>query len=473
MDGRTLVVDLDGTLIRSDMLFESFWAACARRWTTPFLSLAALRQGRAALKARLSALGPVEVASLPYNEAVLGYIRRWRAHGGRTALVTATTQALADQVAGHLGLFDEVHGSDGTVNLKGGRKAEFLVTRFGAGGFDYIGDAEADLAVWAQSGKAIVVESTPDLGEKVKATGREVEPLATEKPSARLYLKEIRPHQWLKNLLVFLPMLAGHRFDAPTLGRAALTFAAFSLIASAVYVLNDLLDLAADRAHPRKRNRPFASGALPISHGTVMAPLLLAAGLALALPLGLATLGVLLGYFALTSFYSLYLKRRIVVDIVALAALYTVRIVAGGVATGIPLSVWLLAFSVFFFLSLAAVKRQAELVDQIADGRRFTAGRGYWSDDLPQVEMMAISSGYVSVLVMALYLNSPAVAELYHQPAALWGICMVLLYWVSRVVMLAHRGQMHDDPVVFAVKDGISQASAILIFGFAMAGMLL
>ncbi len=473
MNSRVLVVDLDGTLIRSDMLFESFWAAFARRWTVPFQSLVALRQGRAALKARLSALGPVEVASLPYNEAVLAYVRRWRELGGRTALVTASDQNLAERVARHLGVFDEVHGSDGALNLKGGNKAEFLVGRFGSGGFDYIGDAEADMPVWAVSGRAIVVEGAAGLGARVSATGREVERLEGGSVSAKLYLKEIRPHQWLKNLLVFLPMLAAHRFDPATLGLAALTFAAFSLIASSVYVLNDLLDLAADRAHPRKRNRPFASGALPIAHGTVMAPLLLLAGFALAAPLGWHTLAVLLGYFLLTTVYSLYLKRRIVVDIVALAALYTVRIVAGGVAAGIPLSVWLLAFSVFFFLSLAAVKRQAELVDQIAAGKTATAGRGYLSDDLPMVEMMAVSAGYVSVLVMALYLNSPAVAELYNQPTALWGICMVLLYWISRMVMLTHRGQMHDDPVVFAARDGMSLVSAAIILAFAVAGVLL
>jgi 4-hydroxybenzoate polyprenyltransferase/phosphoserine phosphatase len=473
MDARTLVVDLDGTLIRSDMLFESFWAAFARRWTVPFQSLAALGQGRAALKELLGRLGPVEVASLPYNEAVVSYVRRWREGGGRTALVTASNKDLAEGIAAHLGLFDEVHGSDGSVNLKGGRKAEFLVSRFGAGGFDYIGDAEADLPVWAQSGKAIVVASSPGLGDRIKSGGGEVERLEGGRSAMKHYLKEIRPHQWLKNLLVFLPMLAAHQFTWPTFLQALLAFAAFSLTASSVYVLNDLLDLSADRAHPRKRNRPFASGAIPIAHGSVMAPALLLVGLALAVPLGWEFFGVMVSYIVLTTAYSLYLKRRLVVDIVALATLYTLRIVAGGVATEIGLSVWLLAFSVFFFFSLAAVKRQAELVDGVSSGKKQAAGRGYVSDDLHLVETMATGSGYVSVLVMALYLNSPNVQVLYNQPAALWGICMVLLYWISRMVMLTHRGQMNDDPVVFAARDGISLLSAALILGCAVAGVLL
>ena len=473
MADRTLVVDLDGTLIRSDMLVESFWAACAQRWTAPFLALASLwRGGRPGLKARLGELGPVDPAGLPYNAAVLDYIARWRAAGGRTALVTASAQGLADRVAAHLGMFDEVHGSTATENLKGAAKAAFLTTRFGAAGFDYIGDAEADLPVWAVAHKAIVVGTSAALLDKVRSLGREVETLAAPPPAPRVYLRALRPHQWLKNLLVFLPVLAAHKLHAPTLAQALLAFAAFRLIASSVYVINDLMDLASDRAHPRKRLRPFASGAIPLTHGTAMAPALLLAGLALALPLGLRFLGVVLEYYALTTAYSFYFKRRLVVDIVVLAGLYTLRIVAGGAATGIPLSVWLLAFSVFFFFSLAAVKRQAELVDGATAGKVKVAGRGYVPEDLPLVEMMATSSGYVSVLVMALYLNSPEVTRLYHHPTALWGICVVLLYWISRVVMLTHRGQMNDDPVVFATKDQVSLGCGLAILGCALAGAL-
>ncbi len=284
------------------------------------------------------------------------------------------------------------------------------------------------------------------------------------------YLRVLRPHQWLKNALVFMPLLAAHRFDAATILNALLAFVTFSLIASSVYVLNDLVDVEADRAHPRKRNRPFASGAIPTGQGPVLALVPLAAGAVLALWLGREFALVIAGYYLTTLAYSFVLKRRIVIDICILAGLYTFRIIAGGAATGVPLSVWLLAFSVFFFLSLAAVKRQAELVDGLARGDLKAHGRGYVADDLPIVAMMSISAAYVSVLVMALYLNSPAVSELYATPALLWGICLILLYWLSRIAMITHRGQMHDDPVVFAVRDRISLICVAIVLVIAVAG---
>lgn len=284
------------------------------------------------------------------------------------------------------------------------------------------------------------------------------------------YLYVMRPHQWLKNALIFLPLLAAQQFDAATILNALLAFVAFSLIASSVYVLNDLVDVEADRAHPRKRNRPFASGAIPTAHGVVLAAVPLAVGTTLATLLGTKFVVVLAGYYATTLAYSFALKRRLVIDICVLAVLYTFRIIAGGAATGIPLSVWLLAFSVFFFLSLAAVKRQAELVDGISRGNVKAIGRGYTTDDLPIVSMMSISAAYVSVLVMALYLNSPAVSQLYATPPLLWGICLVLLYWLSRMVMVTHRGQMHDDPIVYAVKDKVSLLCFAIILVIAAAG---
>ena len=478
-NGRVLVVDLDGTLLRSDMLLESFWSATARDWAAPFRAgLALLRGGRAALKDCVARIGPVDSRSLPYDAAVLEHLRQWRAAGGRTALVTASSQRLADQVAAHLDLFDEVHGSDGTTNLKGARKAAFLRDRFGARGFDYAGDAEADLPVWEAAHHAITRTSRADLRRKVEAAmARRGEPPAdavTHLPAApvapAVWMRALRPHQWLKNALVFVPMLAAHQLTGPTLTQSLLAFAVFSLVASSVYLLNDLLDLAADRAHPRKRLRPLASGALPLGHGTVLAPVLLLAGLALALPLGAEFVLVMAVYYIATLAYSLALKRKLIVDICLLAGLYTLRIAAGAAATGIELSVWLLAFSIFFFFALAAVKRQAELVDGAAAGTAQAHGRGYRVTDLPLVSSMAIAAGYMSVLVMALYIYSPEVRILYARPEALWGICLVLLYWVSRMVMVTHRGQMHDDPIVFAVRDRVSVICLGLIVIFATFG---
>jgi 4-hydroxybenzoate polyprenyltransferase len=468
-----LVVDLDGTLLKSDMLFETFWSACGRNWKSPFLAARALFRGRAALKRHLAEGESIDVTGLPYDQAVIAYVEAWRAQGGRAALVTASDETIARRIAGHLQIFDEVHGSDGVRNLKGAAKADFLATHFDGKAFDYMGDAEADLPVWRKARKAITVNASPAVRRKVEALDAQVEHLTTTPRSLVPYAKAARPHQWLKNILVFLPMLAAHQIDAVTLVQSLVAFLCFSLVASSVYVLNDLLDLSADRAHPRKRNRPFASGAIPVAHGSWMALGFLVAGGGLAITLGPLFLGVMIAYYIATTAYSITLKRRLVVDICVLAGLYTIRIIAGGAATGIPISVWLLAFSIFFFLALAAVKRQAELVDSLKRGALGASGRSYTVDDLPIVSQMAIASGYVSVLVMALYVNSPAVVELYGEPAALWGICLVLLYWISRMTMIAHRGWMHDDPIVYAVKDRNSQLCGMLIFVFAVAGALL
>lgn len=475
--GPVLVADLDNTVIATDLLYETFWEACARGWTTPFSALAALRRGKAELKAELVRRSDLDVTTLPLNEPVLDLLRQWRAEGGRTALVTASDQALADRVAAHLGLFDEVHGSDGSHNLKGPAKAAFLQQRFGARGFDYIGDSRADLPIWAVARRAVTIGLPAGLRQAVDSQALpDAAPLHLTGPRPSMAgpcLKALRPHQWLKNLLVFLPMLMAHHFTAAAFVASALAFLAFSLIASSVYVVNDLLDLSADRAHPRKRNRPFASGALRIQAGSWLAPALLLAGVAVGALVGPRFLAVLAVYYLTTLIYSLTLKRRVVVDICALAVLYTLRIVAGAAATGLGLSVWLLAFSIFFFFALAAVKRQAELVDGLRQGKEKAGGRGYLTEDLPLISVMATSSGFVSVLVMALYVTSDDVTVYYRQPAMLWGICLVLLYWISRIVMIAHRGHMHDDPVIFAVKDRSSLVCGLLILAMAIAGTVL
>ena len=403
----------------------------------------------------------------------MAYVRDWRSKGGKTALVTATDTALASEIASHLDLFDEVHGSDGDVNLKGENKARFLVDRFGAEGFAYMGDAAADLPVWSQASKAITVNAPPALRRNAEKAAPAVEHIDSEGTAIRPYIDAMRPHQWLKNLLVFLPMLAAQQFDGGTILQALLAFICFSLVASSVYVLNDLLDLAADRAHPRKRFRPFAAGTIPIAHGTVMAGGLLLLGAVIALILGGKFLLLMVAYYVLTTAYSVALKRRLIIDICVLAGLYTMRILAGGAATGLELSVWLLAFSVFIFLSLAAVKRQAELIDTVARGKLEASGHGYQVDDLPIISMIAIGAGYVSVMVLTLYVNSPKVLELYGLPEMLWGVCAIMLYWVTRMVMKTHRGEMNDDPIVFAITDNTSRICLAVMFTFVILGTVL
>lgn len=468
-----LVVDLDGTLLRSDMLFESFWSACGRNWRSPFASAVALGRGKAALKRYLADNADVDVALLPYDNDVISYIKTWREQGGKTALVTASDTSIAQAIGTHLDLFDEVYGSDGTTNLKGARKADFLIQRYGERNFAYMGDSDADLEIWPHAKRAITVNLSERMRKQAEQSSELTEHLVTHTQVLASYFKAIRPHQWMKNILVFLPMLAAHQIQGASFFLSLLAFISFSLVASSVYVLNDLLDLDADRAHPRKRRRPFAAGSIPIASGTWMAIGLLVLGVVAALLIGPEFLLVMACYYALTTAYSLHLKRRTVIDICVLAGLYTMRIVAGGTATGIPLSVWLLAFSSFFFLSLAAVKRQAELVDNVKQGKLQASGRGYHVDDLPIISMISISAGYVAVLVMALYVNSPTVVDLYAHPEALWGVCAVLLYWITRTVLLTHRGWMHDDPVVYAAKDRISQICFVIILVLVVAGAIL
>ena len=469
----TLVVDLDGTLLRSDMLLESFWSAFGRDWRTPFVALAALSRGRAALKKTLADRANVDVTTLPYNSDVLDFVRAWRTSGGRVALVTASDQAFADSIADHIGLFDEVYGSNGQRNLKGSQKAAFLVETFGEGQYAYMGDAEADLTVWNQASRAITVNASVGLRRRVAHLKTPYEHLETNRPAVQSYLRALRPHQWLKNILIFLPMLAAHQFELMTVQQSLLAFLVFSLTASSVYVLNDLLDLRADRAHPRKCLRPFAAGTVPILHGAYMFSGLFALSVGLSLFLPLTFFFIMVAYFITTTAYSLIFKRLAVIDICLLAGLYTLRIAAGGAATGIPLSMWLLAFSIFFFFSLATVKRQAELVDGAALGKLNISGRGYRVEDLPVISIMAVASGYISILVMGLYISSPEVVVLYSYPLALWGICYVLLYWLSRMVILTQRGHMHDDPVVFAAGDRTSQICVLLMAAFAIGGALL
>lgn len=470
-----LVVDLDGTLIRSDMLAECLFAGLAR---APAATVGAVvgARGRAALKARLAAVARPDIARLPLREAVLARIEQARAAGRRIALVSAADASLVAAVAHRLGLFDEAHGSDGRRNLKGPAKAAFLVERYGRGGFDYIGDSRADLAVWAAARRAISAGADAGLRAELSALRPDAEHLdPAPGPATRLrpYLRAMRLHQWLKNALVLLPALASHATE-PGIWAAALVGAiAFSLVASSVYLLNDLVDLDADRAHPRKCRRPFASGAAGLLPGAALAAALLGlAGLlaAVALPAGFVL--VLVIYYALTLAYSLWLKRLLVIDILTLAGLFTLRVVAGAAATGIVLSPWMLAFSGFLFLSLAAMKRQTELVDGLRAGRERAAGRAYAVDDLPVVTMMAIAAGYSAVLVFALYVSSPAVQALYAAPSVLWGACPILLAWISRLVMLAHRGLMDDDPVVFAVRDPFSLTCGAGVLALAVAATL-
>lgn len=452
-----LCVDLDGTLLATDLLQESFFAAVRRSPMVALQCIAWLIQGRARLKEELACRCMLDVAVLPYREEVLAFLHTERARGRRIVLATASWPSLADAVSRHLGLFDEVLATSRERNLKGEAKARELVERCGEKGFDYLGDSRADYPVWQQARHAYVVDHSGGVASAMPA-GVEVRRVfppdrAMSRPWAAL--RALRPHQWAKNLLLLAPLIAAHRLGDPSLlGLAVQAVIAFCLVASGTYIANDLLDLAADRAHAQKRTRPLASGALPISWGTILAGLVLAAGAGIAWRLAPGFQAALAAYVVLTLAYSLFLKRIAFLDVVCLATLHTLRIIAGTFAIGVPLSFWLLAFAMFIFFSLALVKRYAELV--ALGPMAFAPGRGYSGQDAPIVLAFGTASAMVSALVLALYMNGDTVKALYSQPDALWLLCPLLLYWISRMWLLASRGQMNEDPVLFALRDSTS-----------------
>ena len=461
-----LCVDLDGTLLESDMLYESVLALLARNPLYVFLLPLWLLRGKATLKRELASRVAIPAETLPYNARVLELLRTTTQRP--RVLCTASDMGLVAPIAEHLGLFEQVIASDGKRNLSGRNKAHALVEAFGHKGFDYAGNGTIDLEVWEQARGGWVVNNDASLARKA-GQRTEVHAHWPAGPRLKSWLKALRLHQWLKNLLVFVPLLASHRFLEPTtVGDAVLAFLAFGLCASGVYVLNDLLDLTPDRLHPRKRNRPFAAGRIPLLHGIFVAPALAVAGLAVAWLCNAAFAVVLLAYYAMTLAYSLRLKRIVMVDVVLLAALYTVRIIGGTVAIDTEMSFWLLAFSMFLFLSLALVKRYTELMSASSLGKKGASGRGYGVDDLPLLQSLGAASGYIAILVLALYINSPESLELYRNPELLWLICPELLYWISRVWVIAHRGDMHDDPIVFAATDRTSQVVVALCVVFAL-----
>ncbi|MFY2763396.1 UbiA family prenyltransferase [Arenimonas sp. MALMAid1274] len=456
-----LCVDLDGTLLRSDLLVESTLVMLAQRPWLLFLLPVWLLRGKAHLKRQIASRVAIDPANLPYDERVVALLRAQP--GRRRVLCTASDESLARPVAEHLGCFDEVIASDGQRNLAGSRKAEVLVQRFGERGFDYAGNGPIDLGVWAHARGALVVNAGNALATAAARRCEVLDHLPRTGGGLRVWLRALRVHQWLKNLLVFVPLLASHRmFETQAVIAAVAGFIAFGLCASGVYLLNDLLDLPSDRQHPRKRLRPFAAGTLPLLQGAVLAPLLALAGLALAWWAEPKFAGVLAVYYALTLGYSLRLKRVVMLDVILLAALYTVRIIGGTVVIGAVLSFWLLAFSMFIFLSLALLKRYVELAAMLGEGKISAAGRGYAVDDLPLLQSLGSAAGYLAVLVLALYINSPDSITLYQHPQVLWLLCPLMLYWVSRTWVVAHRGGMDDDPVVFAATDRVSQVVGVL-----------
>lgn len=453
-----LVVDLDGTLLKTNVLLDSF-LALFRQQPACLLALPGwMLKGKAHLKQQIARRVSLDAGLLPYREQLLDYLKVQRARGRTIVLATGGDMQIAQQVADHLKLFDLVLASDGHTNLTGERKQRRLVDEFGEKGFDYVGNEGCDLAVWASARKAVVVNPSPRVRSRVARVTEVDRIFEDRKKGFADYLKALRPQQWLKNLLVFVPLLGAHRADEiALLGKAFLAFVAFGCLASGGYLMNDLFDLAADRRHPRKRYRSFASGDLPLSYAFRVIPVLVVLGCLVGTLVSPMFVAVALIYFGLSATYSLYARQIVLMDVLVLAGLYTLRIIGGSVSVTIWPSQWLLAFSTFLFFSLALVKRYSELA------LNHVQARGYEPSDQELLASMGIASGYVAILVLALYINTATAHALYMRYEVLWGLCPLLLYWISHVWLSAHRGKMPDDPIVFATSDWTSRVLVLLM----------
>lgn len=472
---KIIAVDLDGTLTLTDTLHEAVLILVKSKPFILFLLPIWLARGMAFFKFKVAKNIVLDVSTLPYNLPFVGWLKEQRASGKKIVLCTAANEQIAHNISKHFDFFDDVIASDEYTNLKGTNKRKALEGKYGEQGYDYAGNSSADVEVWAGASKAIVVNANARVLAKATQVATVSETFPSKGLSLSNWLRAFRLYQWPKNLLIFAPLLTAHQFgNFQSLATLILAFMSFSLCASSVYVTNDLLDLESDRRHPRKKNRPFASAKLPISLGALSASLLIGLSITLGVIVGQDFLIVLLLYLLLTAAYSLVLKRLILVDCLTLATLYTVRIIAGAGAVSVELSFWLLAFSVFVFFSLALVKRYAELKVMMQEGKSSIHGRGYLVSDAPLLQTFGVSSGYISALIISLYIRSEDVIFLYTQPLAIWLILPILLFWVSWIWLKARRGEMHDDPIVFAFKDKTSLVTAaltVIVFIYAATGM--
>lgn len=459
-----IAVDLDGSLIHTDILYETFIRAVFRHPWCLFMLIPWLLKGRAYLKLRLAELVDFDIAALPYNQELLGYLHEQKSRD--LILCTATNETLARNIANHLGIFSDAIGSTATVNLTGTKKAELLCQKFGEKNFSYVGNEARDLKIWKYAASAIVVERREKLAKQLQGVCPVEHSCRAPLTTPQVLFKALRMHQWVKNLLLFVPLLTSHQFtNLELLGKSMLAFLAFGICASATYLINDLSDLDSDRVHRKKKFRPLAAGTLSIRRAMLIIGFALPLSALIAFFISPFFLLALACYVAITLAYSFLLKRLQTVDILTLASLYTLRIIAGGVAVSILPSFWLLAFSMFLFLCLALIKRISEILKAgVEDGEvKKLSGRGYYTSDLHILNTLATSSGMLSILVFAMYLNSDEMVELYSLPYLLWLVCPVFLYWIVRVLIMSSRGEIDEDPIVFALKDRRSWFAGLII----------
>lgn len=446
-----LFVDLDGTYTKSDFLFESFILAFKNNPLIVIHCFFWILKGLSVLKDELSKIADVNTTTLPLNEEFLTYLKQEKRKGREIYLATASNEKYAKQIVENSEIFDSYISSSAQVNLKGKHKLNKIKQL--SSRFAYAGNDAIDFAIFDEAEEKILVN--PSRAALKKSVNKPVDLIFDmNKASSKTWLKQIRIHQWLKNLLIIVPLIVSGRFlDVQNAMTILLAFISFSFLASATYIFNDLLDLESDRGHTRKKNRPLASGAISIKDGIVAASILFILSTSIAVYLGFNFSIVLVAYLVLTLFYSFKVKQYVGLDVVCLALLYTVRIIAGAAAIHVLVSFWLLAFSIFIFLSLALVKRCSEIQSMNAEGKHRAKGRDYTIDDYTILQSFGASSAMLAVLMFCFYINNNVLTNQYQQPDILWLIVPALSYWLMRIWIKTQRAEMHDDPIVFSLRD--------------------
>jgi 4-hydroxybenzoate polyprenyltransferase len=465
-----LVTDLDGSLIKIDSIFESTILCIKSNIFNIFLIPFLILKGKNHFKNFVTDHSALDPSLFPYNPEVINLLKENKAKGRRIVLSTATTENIAKSVSEHLNIFDKVIFSSRDHNNRANNKAQKLEELYGLKGYDYIGDSIADLPIFESCRKYYLINAPISLKNKAYKLNQNLIIINSDEKqnSFANIVKELRIYQWIKNILIFLPFLLAHDLqNFNSIFNNIIGFVSFSFIASFVYIINDLMDLDSDRKHDKKKNRPLASGNLnPIlAFNVSLALFIIGWVLSLCfLPEKFSLL--LLIYFLLTTLYSFYLKKIILIDIIVLSLLYTIRLIAGGITSNVEISKWLIAFSVFLFLSLAVIKRYQELYSLRNSKISKTEGRGYQTNDLSFLLSLGITSGYLSTLVFMLYIFSPEITRLYSKPELLLPVGLVLLLWISRMWLLTFRGEMHNDPIVFTAKDKLSYLMGLLMIVF-------
>ena len=457
----TLYVDLDGTVIKTDLLYESILLLLKKSIFQSLLIPIWLIKGKANLKHQLSKRVHIPVELLPLNTEFNDYLKKEVERGRNIVLISASSQLPVRQVSDHLGFFIDAMGSDEDHNLKSMNKVTRILQLDPGGEFIYAGNSKDDIAVWSEASEVILVNCKKSLATNLQHGSEKIQHFDAPQSTLKKFWQAMRPHQWLKNALIFLPLILSHQLNHPNLLlQACVAFLSFNFVASSVYLLNDMLDVNSDRQHQSKSRRPFASGDLSLLYGYLGAPLLLILGFLIALWLPTEFVFVLLTYWLMTTAYSLLLKTLFLIDVLILASLYTWRILAGSAAISVVTTYYLLAFSFFLFLGLAMVKRYTEFLNLQNQGKSSIEGRGYGVKNLQTLATIGSGSGLIAVAVLASYINAPATTELYSNPLLLWAVCPLLLYWLWHLWVLARRGELDEDPVLFALTDRRSQITA-------------